>query len=51
LPRREKVDPWFLKPYEPAKSSVQAGDQPVINSTAKPARHKVAVLLGGGPKS
>jgi superfamily II DNA/RNA helicase len=48
-PRREKVDPWFLKPYEPAsaprKESASAG--PVASSKPKP---KVAALLGGLPK-
>jgi superfamily II DNA/RNA helicase len=48
-PRREKVDPWFLKPYEPAaaprKEATSAG--PVGSSKPKP---KVAALLGGLPK-
>jgi superfamily II DNA/RNA helicase len=41
--RREKVDPWFAKPYEPAKTVT-----PVASSAppAKP-KHKVAALLGG----
>lgn len=43
--RRDKVDPWFLKPYEPAKAAA-----PVAGSTApmpvKP-KQKVAALLGG----
>jgi hypothetical protein len=41
--RREKVDPWFAKPYEPAKSVA-----PVASSAppAKP-KHKLAALLGG----
>ncbi len=41
--RREKVDPWFSKPYEPAKSTL-----PAVGSTppAKP-KHKLAALLGG----
>ena len=44
-PRREKVDPWFLKPYEPAKSStpVASSAAPV---SAKP-KPKLAALLGG----
>ena len=50
---REKVDPWFLKPYEPSVSTLPA---PTIGSTlssggsapAKP--QKRAVLLGGTPK-
>jgi superfamily II DNA/RNA helicase len=43
-PRRDKADPWFLKPYEPAKVAT-----PVVNATvpaAKP-KQKVAALLGG----
>jgi ATP-dependent RNA helicase RhlE len=42
--RREKVDPWFLKPYEPAKvtPTVAAGNQPA----PKP-KQKIAALLGG----
>jgi ATP-dependent RNA helicase RhlE len=43
LPRRERADPWFNKPYEPAKAA-----PPVVsnNAPAKP-RQKVAALLGG----
>ena len=51
LPRRDKVDPWFLKPYEPATPVQPAADKPQLNATLKPARQKLAVLLGGGPKS
>ncbi|MES2297861.1 MAG: DEAD/DEAH box helicase [Pseudomonadota bacterium] len=47
-PRREKVDPWFLKPYEPTNSAPAA---PKVSAGAvKPAKHKVAALLGGLPK-
>ena len=46
--RREKVDPWFLKPYEPTSSPRR--DDVVPNSAAKPAKQKLAFLLGGGPK-
>ena len=45
--RREKADPWFLKPYEPTKAPA-----PVVNAnlpSAKP-KQKIAVLLGGLPK-
>ncbi|MES2152170.1 MAG: DEAD/DEAH box helicase [Pseudomonadota bacterium] len=49
LPRREKVDPWFLKPYEPT-----AAPQPALVTSSspsiKPAKQKVAALLGGLPK-
>lgn len=45
-PRKEKVDPWFFMPYEPAAAST-----PVEKPSAdKPPRHKVAALLGGMPK-
>ncbi|WP_423708610.1 DEAD/DEAH box helicase [Undibacterium sp. WLX3042] len=50
-PPREKVDPWFLKPYEPAiSSSPKAGSSAKIteNPAAKP--QKRAALLGGIPK-
>ena len=42
--RRDKIDPWFLKPYEPAKASALA----IANSVpaVKP-KQKVAALLGG----
>jgi superfamily II DNA/RNA helicase len=51
-PRKEKVDPWFLKPYEPSASSQQtddSGETPQA-SAAKPQKTKVAALLGGTPK-
>ncbi|MEC5159785.1 MULTISPECIES: DEAD/DEAH box helicase [unclassified Janthinobacterium] len=44
LPRREKADPWFSKPYEPAAAAA-----PMVSSAlpvAKP-KQKVAALLGG----
>ncbi|MDC8758862.1 DEAD/DEAH box helicase [Janthinobacterium fluminis] len=44
LPRREKADPWFSKPYEPAQIA------PAAVSNAMPAgkpKQKVAALLGG----
>ncbi|SFU39347.1 Superfamily II DNA and RNA helicase [Pseudoduganella namucuonensis] len=44
-PRREKVDPWFLKPYEPTKSTLPAPTASMPSST-KP-KQKVAALLGG----
>ncbi len=51
-PRKEKIDPWFLKPYEPAVPTAHAGDDGLSASasTAKPQKTKVAVLLGGIPK-
>jgi superfamily II DNA/RNA helicase len=53
-PRKEKVDPWFLKPYEPQESSLEQNDKPAneANDTRsiKPSKTKVAALLGGAPK-
>ena len=48
-PRRDKVDPWFLKPYEPATPAVPTVSKPA-NPSIKPGKQKVAALLGGGPK-
>jgi len=51
-PRREKVDPWFLKPYEPAKAPVPAATATLSTATAaapKP-KQKLAFLLGGVPR-
>jgi ATP-dependent RNA helicase RhlE len=45
LPRRDKVDPWFLKPYEPAVPPVAA--VVAAPATTKPGRQKLAALLGG----
>ncbi|UTY58013.1 DEAD/DEAH box helicase [Massilia sp. erpn] len=47
-PRREKVDPWFLKPYEPSRSAAPAASAPL--PAAKP-KAKLAALLGGLPKA
>ena len=49
LPRREKVDPWFLKPYEPAKAPAPAATTSTLGASAKP-KQKIAALLGGLPK-
>ena len=46
-PRRESVDPWFLKPYEPSASvpaQAEAADTGPTKSGAPPKR---AALLGG----
>jgi superfamily II DNA/RNA helicase len=51
-PRKEKVDPWFLKPYEPevpANSAQEEGKDSNQQSAGKPQK-KVAALLGGTPK-
>ncbi|MEC5216752.1 ATP-dependent RNA helicase RhlE [Actimicrobium sp. GrIS 1.19] len=51
-PRREKVDPWFLKPYEPAVATAPAepsGAQPATATSGK-AKPRMAALLGGSIK-
>ena len=46
--RREKVDPWFSRPYEP---SVAAPVEPVgAKALANKNKPRMAVLLGGVPK-
>ncbi|MBA5608826.1 DEAD/DEAH box helicase [Duganella sp. FT3S] len=49
-PRRDKVDPWFLKPYEPAPRNTAPAAAPAAATPAKP-KQKVAALLGGLPKA
>ncbi|KQQ33882.1 DEAD/DEAH box helicase [Duganella sp. Leaf126] len=50
-PRRDKVDPWFLKPYEPAKSTLPPASTATAGApgNSKP-KQKLAFLLGGTPK-
>jgi superfamily II DNA/RNA helicase len=49
--RKEKIDPWFLKPYEASVAEAPAtGDTAATSSTVKPQKVKVAALLGGTPK-
>ena len=50
LPRREKIDPWFLKPYEPASAPRPDAGAAVSNSTSSKPKQKIAALLGGLPK-
>ena len=50
-PRREKVDPWFLKPYEPAKAPAPAAAPAVGGASIIKAKPKLAFLLGGAPKA
>jgi superfamily II DNA/RNA helicase len=50
MPRKEKVDPWFLKPYEPAAPAVPMEEKPVDPRNAK-AAPKRAALLGGKSKT
>ncbi len=47
--RKEKIDPWFLKPYEPEQASIENGNGDDRHPGAKP-KAKVAALLGGIPK-
>ncbi|MGZ8319582.1 MAG: DEAD/DEAH box helicase [Telluria sp.] len=47
-PRRDKVDPWFLKPYEPTTAAAPVRRE--APSSIKPAKQKLAFLLGGVPK-
>ena len=49
VPRRDKIDPWFLKPYEPASAPRREAVQAIGGTQAKP-KQKLAVLLGGLPK-
>jgi len=51
-PRKERVDPWFLKPYEPQESVASQESDNDDNETraVKPQKAKVAALLGGTPK-
>ncbi len=49
-PRKEKVDPWFLKPYEPSlPAEPKAEPVPSNAKTSQPVRR--AALLGGVRKS
>jgi superfamily II DNA/RNA helicase len=49
--RKEKVDPWFLKPYEPQQSTAAENDIDGDHQPGtKPQKPKVAALLGGIPK-
>ena len=46
--RREKADPWFLKPYEPSVEET-VSTKPDLAKSNRP-KAKVAALLGGMPK-
>jgi superfamily II DNA/RNA helicase len=46
VPRKEKVDPWFLKPYEPAAQDA-AAMEPAAAKTSSAKPQKKAALLGG----
>jgi ATP-dependent RNA helicase RhlE len=47
-PRRDKIDPWFLKPYEPTNAPRK--DLDVAPSASNKPKPKLAALLGGLPK-
>jgi len=53
-PRREKVDPWFLKPYEPSETSSSDRQEDTLadksSSSSAKQQPKRAALLGGMPK-
>jgi len=49
-PRREKVDPWFLKPYEPS-TAARRETVTATSASAKGGKQKLAFLLGGGPRT
>lgn len=50
-PRKEKVDPWFLKPYEPSMPA-EPKPEPALSKSAKNTQPpKRAALLGGVRKS
>ena len=49
-PRKEKVDPWFLKPYEPSVPETPAPVDSASKSSIKPGKTRMAALLGGRPK-
>lgn len=53
-PRREKVDPWFMKPYEPTQAGgaalTKTEDGPARSSSSAQKPVKRAALLGGLPK-
>jgi ATP-dependent RNA helicase RhlE len=48
-PRKEKIDPFFTQPYEPAPATASVA-KPVEQAPAKAPKHKMAALLGGAPK-
>jgi hypothetical protein len=46
-PRKEKIDPWFLKPYEPSQPA-EPRSESVLSKSGKNAQPpKRAALLGG----
>jgi len=50
-PRKEKIDPWFLKPYEPSQPA-EPKSESVLSKSGKNAQPpKRAALLGGFRKA
>ncbi|SFC69060.1 DEAD/DEAH box helicase [Collimonas sp. OK412] len=50
--RKEKIDPWFLKPYEPTLAAeVDSASVAPAGGSIKPSKVKLAALLGGLPKN
>jgi superfamily II DNA/RNA helicase len=49
-PRKEKIDPWFLKPYEPADPAASTAKTEPSGKTSSAKPQKKAALLGGTPK-
>jgi superfamily II DNA/RNA helicase len=50
-PRKEKIDPWFLKPYEATLSAESVAETPKDKTSKSAQPQKRAALLGGLPKS
>jgi superfamily II DNA/RNA helicase len=50
-PRRDKLDPWFLKPYEPTRSTRPATPEATTSQSPAKPKQKIAALLGGLPKN
>ena len=46
-PPKEKIDPWFSKPYEPSAKPVPSPGKPASNSGIAAKPQKRAALLGG----
>ncbi len=49
--RKDKIDPWFLKPYEPeVLPNPEPPSAAVVKAPGKAQKTKIAALLGGAPK-
>ncbi|MBC7500058.1 MAG: DEAD/DEAH box helicase [Herminiimonas sp.] len=47
-PRKEKLDPWFLKPYEPSPTANPVVEEASTSTTKS--KTKIAALLGGSKR-